>query len=140
MLAGAPTPATGNAFLVTYGIIAAVALVVLVTMALATRSQVRRARRLPDALHDKGFGRVAVHSLVGHVVAAGVLYAAVFGGVGALGYGGWLPLDVAFQALPDVTVVVLVAVAFLVVRGMAWLALASARGNRARRTLAVGRE
>ncbi|KAA2266034.1 beta-lactamase family protein [Solihabitans fulvus] len=127
VLAGAPAPEIGNGFLVTYGIIDGVALLVLVAMALATRRQVRRARRLPDLLRDKGFGRVAVRPLVGHVVAAAALYAAVFVGVGMLSYGGWLPLDVAFQTLPDFTVVVLAGMAFLVVRGVTWFALASSR-------------
>ncbi|WAL69395.1 serine hydrolase [Amycolatopsis cynarae] len=124
VLAGAPAPETGSTFLTTYGVIDSVALLVLVAMALATRRQVRRARRLPDLLRDRGFGRVAVRPLVGHVVAAAALYAEVFVGVGMLSYGGWLPLDVAFQTLPDFTLVVVGGMAFLVVRGVAWFVLA----------------
>lgn len=127
ILAGAPAPEAGNGFLVTYGIVNGLALLVLVAMALATRRQVRRARRLPDLLRDKDFGRVAVRPLVGNLVAAVVLYAAVFVGVGMLSYGGWLPVDVAFRTLPDFTIIVLAGMAFLVVRGLAWFALASAR-------------
>ncbi|OAP24777.1 MULTISPECIES: serine hydrolase [Amycolatopsis] len=58
-LAGAPAPETGNGFLLTCG----VALLVLAAMVLATRRQIRRARKLPELLRDKGFGRVAVRPL-----------------------------------------------------------------------------
>lgn len=133
MLAGAPAPEIGNGFLLTYGVIGGLALLVLIAMVLATRRQIRRARKLPDLLRDKGFGRVAVRPLIGHLVAAAALYAAVFVGVGMLSYGGWLPVDVAFQTLPDFTVLVLAGMAFLVVRGAAWFVLASSRRRPAAR-------
>ncbi|MCG3756880.1 serine hydrolase [Amycolatopsis sp. Poz14] len=130
MLAGAPAPEIGNGFLLTYGVIDGVALLALAAMVLATRRQIRRARKLPELLRDKGFRRVAVRPLVGHLIAAAALYAAVFVGVGLLSYGGWLPVDVAFQTLPDFTVLVLAGTAFLAVRGLGWFALAASRTRR----------
>ncbi|ATY10251.1 hypothetical protein CU254_07100 [Amycolatopsis sp. AA4] len=127
ILAGAPAPEIGNGFWLTYGVLDGAALLVLAAMVLATRRQIRRARKLPDLLRDKGFRRVAVRPLVGHLLAAAALYGAVFVGVGTLSYGGWLPVDVAFETLPDFTVLVLAGTAFLVVRGVTWFALASRR-------------
>jgi len=129
-LAGAPVPESGNAFALTYGVIDGAAILILVAMALATRRQVRRARKLSELLRDNGFRRIAVRPLVGHVGAAAALYAVVFVGVGVLSYGGWLPVDVAFETLPDFTVIVLAGIAFLLVRGTAWFVLASARRTR----------
>ncbi|WP_020661829.1 serine hydrolase domain-containing protein [Amycolatopsis benzoatilytica] len=125
MLAGAPAPEIGNGFLVTYGIVDGVAVLVVIAMALAARRQVRRARQLPDLLRDKGFRRTAGRPLVGNLLAAAVVYAAVFVGVGMASYGSWLPVDVAYQTLPDFTIVVLAGIAFLVLRGVAWFGRAS---------------
>ncbi|MFD4293695.1 serine hydrolase domain-containing protein [Rhodococcus sp. NPDC058505] len=121
MLAGDGAPSISNAFTVTYVVVGAVAAVALLAMVLATRGQVRRARTLPRRLRDNGFVAGALLPGLRDLAAAVAVYVAVFVGVGYLGFGGPVSIAVAFGALPDVTVLVLVIVAFLALRALAWV-------------------
>lgn len=122
-LAGLPVADPSAAFVWTYGVVDAVAVVAVVAMVLALWRRRRWAASLPGKAARRGRWWSLAPTVLADVLLGVALYLGVFVGVGALTVGGPIPFLALFGSAPDLVSLALAGIAFSAVKAVLDLGL-----------------
>jgi CubicO group peptidase (beta-lactamase class C family) len=131
-----PAPTPDSSFVLTYVIVDTVALAVVLAMVASLARRRRWSARVQRLAARRGRVGAVAPTVVVDLLLAVLVYEGVFAGVGILQQGFPLSVRVMFGSVPDVTALVLLAVAFFLLKAIvdAWLGLLVTR-TRATRAL-----
>jgi CubicO group peptidase (beta-lactamase class C family) len=113
-----PAPTPSSSFAWTYVIVDAVAVAVLLAMAVSLLRRGRWAARAQRKAARRGRVRAVAPTVLVDLLLAVLVYVGVFAGVGMMMQGFALSVGVTFAFAPDVTALVLLAVAFFLLKAV----------------------